>query len=379
MNYKELSLKSRDLNNERKFNEAIEVLDSIKEEGKEDPSWYYRYAYSLTYTNQFKKAIDMLEVGITKAKDNYPFVYLLLGELYYWQGKLVDAFKMMEEGLKKCKLYEEESVWEFEQSLKDMYLEYPFANKEDWRYSILSNEFPDYDENADSQYKVKDIKKEKEKLAVYFGDYDREKVSFCVNINARLQPKHRFNIEDDLSYEFAINRLAALSGGGTLLDKDKRPCACDISFDVYADVEDYKNKFLDILQKNTYFPKGSYVDIFYNNDEEEVEKIDIGKYEVLAIGLDSQNLPEETYEKYNIGEILEKINLEFEEQDKFLEYFFYDETSDRFWLRFLGNSFEEMEKIIKKAVGSHPLCENAIIIDETYLNEKLEEEPNILN
>lgn len=372
MNYDKAIEKVRELNVENKFEEAIHLLKSIKKEGEDDIKWYYRYSCALIHTNKFKKALDILKDGMSKSKDNFPYAHLNLGMLYYWKGKLVDAFKIVEEGLEKCKLYEPEYVWEFEQTLKSMYLGYPFANKENAFLSVLNQDFPNYDENADSKYKIKNIEREKENLSVYFGNYKRERVNLYLYINGRILPQFRYGYEEILGYELAKNRLGVLTGSGTLTDKNGRPTACDISFDIFADVEEYKNKFLDILENNLLLPKGSYLKIIYGDEKE--ERIELGKYDILALGMDTRGISDEIVQKYNGGKLIERIQLECRYKKIDGGYYFnYEETNERVWLRFLGVDYEEMEKIIKKSITNYPLCKDTIIIDETHIIQELEE------
>ncbi len=368
MNYNEAIEKARDLNNAGDFRQAIELFESIREEGKNDSKWYYRYAFALLYSNRFKDAIELLEsnhLKVLQVNDNYPFTYLILGQLYYWQGNLVEAFKMVEKGMEICKEVEPMSVWEFEQVLESMFEGRPFANREDWSDSIISNDFEDYDENADNFYKFTedDYNKQKEDLQAYFGNYERKRLPVSLFINARLQPKHRHNLEDILDCKLSLNKLGMVDGGGSFLDKDKRVSSCDINFDIYPDEENYKERFLDIIKKNTSLPKGSTIEFFY--EEDKTERINLGEYDILALGLDSYDLPDEVYENYSILEVIQKIKFAFEEEDKYIGYFYYDETEGRFWLRFLGHSYAEMKELCEKAIKDYPLCENAIFVNES--------------
>ncbi len=324
MNYTKLIDKARNLNNERKFAEAIEIFEQTKEEGKDDVKWYYRYAYALNFTNQFKKAIDLLETGLTKDLGDFPYVHLLLGQLYYRQGKLVEAFKLVEAGKEKCKTYEPDSVWEFDQTVRSMFMGEPYANAEDWSDSVLCNDFPDYDDSVDREDDVKDVEKEKEALAEYFGDYERELVSFNIYINARLQPKHRHNFEDYLEYEIVTSRLGI---------------------------------------------------IFYP-ETEETEELPLGDYDVFAIGLDSMGLEDDVYEEHSIVEVFETTEAVFDDACKFIKYFFYDETeeedSSRMWIRYLCSDYEKMEDKLKQVLCKNPLCKNAIFINETNISDNQE-------
>lgn len=160
---------SRDLNNEGKYYEAEKLLLSIKEKCTNNVLWYYRLAYCLIFTNRFKAAMDLLKQGI-KCDKTFPFTYLSLSMLYYWQGALVKAFKCGLKGKKYCEKKYPESVWEFEQILSSMYRKFPFANPDNYLKSVIYHPFPDYDDKADEEFKVKEPSGEEEKLLDYLHE-----------------------------------------------------------------------------------------------------------------------------------------------------------------------------------------------------------------
>ncbi|MBS9776290.1 MAG: hypothetical protein KGV57_04305, partial [Fusobacterium sp.] len=170
--------------------------------------------------------------------------------------------------------------------------------------------------------------------------------------------------------------LGIFTGSDILVDKNNnRPFACKMNFEIYAEAENWKKKFVDLIKKLLFLPKGSYVEITY--DDKRKEKIDIGEYDVLALGIDTRGLPEEIIQKYNGGKLIERIRLECSSKQIDGGYYFnYDETPERLWVRFLGINYSEMEKVIKKSIKNYPLCKDTVITNETNLNKKEQKETN---
>jgi len=57
MDYTQTSLYARALNNLGDFNEAIKVLESIREQGENDKVWHFRYGYALLFADRPKEAL----------------------------------------------------------------------------------------------------------------------------------------------------------------------------------------------------------------------------------------------------------------------------------------------------------------------------------
>ncbi len=250
MDYRELLDKGRDLNNAGKFAEAIELFKQLEPEGKTDPRWAYRYGYALIYTNQFKKALEVLEHLALKEEYPYPYVYGELGILYYWQGKLIEAFEAMRKAKKLSEKNCPENTWEFDQYLWAMYRNEPFANPENWENSVISNDFTNYDATADREIKVKDIEEEKKILSVYFGDYPRKREYYELNLKNE-------NMEDDtqiikriLNFEIALflRKLGLLIDVDFIETNDSNESYI-VKFDAYADLENYQYRIKQIVDE----------------------------------------------------------------------------------------------------------------------------------
>ena len=74
MDYTQKGLYARALNNVSREGDALKVLESVMEQGKEDKLWYFRYGYALMGLNRHKDAIAAFrraqELGDTNADTN---------------------------------------------------------------------------------------------------------------------------------------------------------------------------------------------------------------------------------------------------------------------------------------------------------------------
>jgi tetratricopeptide (TPR) repeat protein len=68
-NYELSNLYARALNNSERYEEALELLMSIKDEGREDGLWYFRAGYSLYYLNREEEAAEYFQKAIELGDD----------------------------------------------------------------------------------------------------------------------------------------------------------------------------------------------------------------------------------------------------------------------------------------------------------------------
>jgi hypothetical protein len=67
--YEITSYYARALNNLGRFQEALDILLEMKEEGKDDGAWFFRVGYSLYYLNREEEAADFFLKAIEKGDD----------------------------------------------------------------------------------------------------------------------------------------------------------------------------------------------------------------------------------------------------------------------------------------------------------------------
>ncbi|MDR2912480.1 MAG: tetratricopeptide repeat protein [Alistipes sp.] len=101
--YNCVSYLARALNNINRFDEALALLESIREQGREDAYWHFRMGYSLFYIDgRETEAIPYLERAI-ELGDDYPATY-----------ELLQSARRFAEGEEQSQESEEEEKFTFE-------------------------------------------------------------------------------------------------------------------------------------------------------------------------------------------------------------------------------------------------------------------------
>jgi hypothetical protein len=169
-------------------------------------------------------------------------------------------------------------------------------------------------------------------------------MKLILHLNARLQPRDRFRLEDVLQNIFKKFDTGEVIGGGTSLMENGEIQSCDIEIDINQDKMDIDllKKFLDQLG----IPKGSSI--------QGIEPtIDVGTLEGLALYLNGTDLPKEVYENCDVNFVIEQLNktiasigsmYSFRELDEFTALYFY------------GTSYNIMKKKMETFISTYPLC-----------------------
>lgn len=168
-----------------------------------------------------------------------------------------------------------------------------------------------------------------------------------LDLNARLQPMHRHDIEDFLDRILHKESLGDVDGGGTLMANNGEVSRCDIAINC-------KNQNIDrIIEiiKAMPIPKGSIVHL-------ENEKIEVGNMEGLAFYF-SNDLEEEIYQNCDINVAIQNFD---ELIGNMAVTFSYAETSEFTAVYYYGSSFEKMKESILDFVNTYPLCQNSKIV-----------------
>lgn len=80
-NYDIVGWLARSYNNLGRYDEAIRLLQTTSEQGKEDPIWYYRLAYSYFHKKEYKTAVEALDRSLAldgEFEDSWLFLCLAL-------------------------------------------------------------------------------------------------------------------------------------------------------------------------------------------------------------------------------------------------------------------------------------------------------------
>lgn len=174
-------------------------------------------------------------------------------------------------------------------------------------------------------------------------------MKLLLHLNARFQPKHRFELEDALQEIFEKNNAGEVTGGGTLLKENGEVESCDIEIEFYENQKSLE--WLKNLLNNMGVPKGSVI--------QGVEPtICFGSLEGLAIYLNGTDLPKEVYENCDVNYVIDQLEKAI---DSIGAMYSYRELDQFTALYFYGVSFSIMNDKMKSFISSYPLCQKCRI------------------
>ena len=170
-----------------------------------------------------------------------------------------------------------------------------------------------------------------------------------LHLNMRLMPVDRGALfEDPIDEVLHKHDIGEVTGGGTLLSKEKMPISCDIEFSIKKDKID---EFISFLKAANTIASGSYIE--HDNKKEE-----IGTLEGLNLILDGTGLDEKVYRENDVNNVISEIDNLIKEKGQYHSYYIGEKNTN---LYFYGASFNEMKEIIANYAKTSPLCENSII------------------
>lgn len=175
-------------------------------------------------------------------------------------------------------------------------------------------------------------------------------MELTLKLNARFQPKHRFELEDALQEILEKKKMGEITGGGTAQKPDGEISYCNIDIYLENDESDSVKWLVDLLNKIG-IPKGSLL----QGIEPEIE---VGTLEGLAYYSNGVDLPEEVYRTCDINYVIEQMELAMEGTGRMYSYW---EGGTYTALYFYGISFSEMKKKIEPFIATYPLCQKSRI------------------
>ncbi|MCM1099872.1 MAG: hypothetical protein NC079_05340 [Clostridium sp.] len=174
-------------------------------------------------------------------------------------------------------------------------------------------------------------------------------MQLILHLNARFQPKHRFELEDALQEIFQKENAGEITGGGTSLKENGEIESCDIEIDFEDSGKDLE--WLVDLLNAIGIPKGSVL--------RGIEPpINVGTLEGLAIYMDGTGLAEEIYQSCDINYVIEQLE---QAVSGIGHMYSYRELSEFTALYFYGTSFSVMKEKMHPFISSYPLCQNCRI------------------
>ncbi len=175
-------------------------------------------------------------------------------------------------------------------------------------------------------------------------------MNLTLKLNARFQPKHRFELEDALQEILEQNNMGEVTGGGTAQNPDGEIVYCDIEIYLANDEQDSVNWLVGLLNRIG-IPKGSVLEGLEND-------IEVGTLEGLAYYSNGVDLPEEVYKTCNINYVIEQME---QAMDGIGRMYSYWEGAEYTALYFYGSSFAEMKQRIAPFIAGYPLCQKSRI------------------
>lgn len=174
-------------------------------------------------------------------------------------------------------------------------------------------------------------------------------MQLLLHLNARFQPKHRFELEDALQEIFQENNAGEITGGGTSLKENGEIDSCDIEIDFSEDRKSL-DWLVDLLNAIG-IPKGSVLSGIE-------PPVPVGTLEGLAIYMNGTDLAEEIYESCDINYVIEQLEQAIKGIGRMYSY---RELNEFTALYFYGTSFSAMKEKMDSFVLSYPLCQKCHI------------------
>jgi hypothetical protein len=170
---------------------------------------------------------------------------------------------------------------------------------------------------------------------------------FTLNLNARLQPFDRHDIEDVLIEALEKQNLGTVSGGGTGQKPNGEIAYCDIELDLNDNSQETIDKIVEIAE-TIGLPKGSAL-----HGESDFKR-EVGTLEGLALYLNGTELPDEVYAECDINHAVKEIEELLGESGELYSHWQGPQDTG---LYFYGVSFDEMKAKMSGFLSEYPLCQ----------------------
>ncbi|MEY8336817.1 hypothetical protein AALB16_02155 [Lachnospiraceae bacterium 62-35] len=175
-------------------------------------------------------------------------------------------------------------------------------------------------------------------------------MDLTLKLNARFQPKHRFELEDALQELLEKRQAGEVTGGGTAQNPDGEIAYCDINIHLMNDDPDCLEWLIALLNQIG-IPKGSVL-------QGAGPEINAGTLEGLAYYSNGVDLPDEVYQTCDINYVIEQMEQALEGIGRMYSYW---EGNTYTALYFYGTSFEKMKEKIEPFIAEYPLCQKCRI------------------
>ena len=180
-------------------------------------------------------------------------------------------------------------------------------------------------------------------------------MNITLNLNARLQPMHRGDLEDALDELLEKSDIGFVDGGGTLMSPSGEVKSCDIELDLNDSSEETIAELEKILEALG-IPTGSKL-LWTASDGEKTER-PVGRLEGMALYLNGTDLPKEVYENCDINYVIEQLESRMDGSGRLYSWW---EGPQNTALYFYGQSYEKMSAAIQDFTREYPLCQKCVV------------------
>ena len=189
--------------------------------------------------------------------------------------------------------------------------------------------------------------------------YDKSEYSCHVtlNLNARLHPMHRYDLEVALEEILSKHKLGYVDGGGTMQLPSGEIEFCDIELMLKDNSKESLVSLESIIEKLG-VAKGSKLLLWNEADEDVWCERPVGNLEGMALYLNGTDLPTEIYQTCDINYVIKQT----EELMKGIGAMYsWWEGPQNTALYFYGENYEKMLTVIKNFIKEYPLCQKCVI------------------
>ncbi len=180
-----------------------------------------------------------------------------------------------------------------------------------------------------------------------------------LTLNARLQPMHRHDIEDQLDEHFAgLPFQVETDGGGTGIAENGETEYCDIGLISEHSSAEELQQLIAILE-NTFCPQGSRLTLYPEDENAAVEQQPLGQLQGLALYLNGTDLPDEVYAESDVNEVWDACERLLADEGEPMNYWEGDtETA----IYCYGKNFQEMQRRLQPFLDEYPLCAQCRVV-----------------
>ncbi len=177
-----------------------------------------------------------------------------------------------------------------------------------------------------------------------------EYIEVRLNLQARLSPEDRFEIEDAIDEMLQRGHLGEVTGGGTLMSAEGEPEECDVDMNL---IDKAAVEKVSAMVNRMGVPKGS--SLIAGDDS---FTIPVGTLEGLAFYANGAELSPELYQAFDINQLLDDMEKAMGGAGRIYSHWV---GPVYLGVYFYGESYSEMYGKIKAIVSSHPLCQKCRI------------------